>query len=216
MSTLLRLTCLASGGGRTVLNLQDHIEDGALPATIESVIMSRTELPAFDRCRSRGLPVQEPSDVASVDDWILAAIKASTPDLICLCGYLRLLPILPWMIGRVINIHPALLPNFGGQGMHGRAVHEAVLASGRAESGCTVHLVDAHYDHGPSILQRACPVLPTDSPELLAARVFEEERVAYPAAIKLIAQGRVRIGDGPVEIAESGSHWPDALGQPAA
>ena len=213
MSEPLRLICLASGGGRTVLNLQDRIEGGQLPAIIESVFMSRPGLPAFDRCRARGVPVHEPRDTASIDDWVLAALSASMPDLVCLCGYLRLLPILPWMIGRVINIHPALLPDFGGIGMHGRAVHEAVLASGRKQSGCTVHLVDAQYDHGPTILQRACPVLATDTLESLAARVFQEECVAYPEAIRLIAQGRVRIGDGPVEIADPGNRWPDALGQ---
>ncbi|HCA39577.1 MAG: formyltransferase family protein [Phycisphaerales bacterium] len=216
MTNPLRLCCLASGGGRTVMNLQDHIEAGELPAIIESVILSRSGLPAGERCAARGLRVCEPAGTDSVDDWVLAILQEGRPDLICLCGYLRLLPILPWMIHRVVNIHPALLPNFGGKGMHGRAVHEAVLASGRRESGCTVHLVDARYDHGATILQRTCEVLPTDDADTLAARVFEEECAAYPAAIRLIAEGRVRIGDGPVEIAQSGHRWPDALGHSPA
>lgn len=206
------MSCLASGGGRTILNLQDRIDAGELPATIESVILSRPGLPAASRCAERGISVFEPDDTASIDDWVLARLQSHTPDLVCLCGYLRLLPILPWMIGRVINIHPALLPNFGGKGMHGRAVHHAVLASGRRESGCTVHLVDTQYDHGPTILQRSCEVLPTDDADILAARVFEEECIAYPDAIRLIAEGRIRIGDGPVEIAPHGCRWPDPIG----
>ncbi len=216
MNQPLRLCCLASGGGRTILNLQDHIEAGTLPAIIESVILSRPGLPAAERCAARGLPVFEPDSDTPIDEWVLATLQSQAPELICLCGYLRLLPILPWMMRRVINIHPALLPNFGGKGMHGRAVHQAVLTSGRRESGCTVHLVDTQYDHGPTILQRRCHVLPTDDADTLAARVFTEECIAYPDAISLIAEGRVRIGDGPIEIAPAGDRWPDPIGHAPA
>jgi folate-dependent phosphoribosylglycinamide formyltransferase PurN len=100
-----------------------------------------------------------------------------------------------------MNIHPALLPEFGGTGMHGAAVHRAVLAAGRDVSGCTVHFVDEIYDHGPIILQRTCPVLPGDDESSLAARVFAEERAAYPEAIRLFAEGRLRIVNGRVQIA---------------
>jgi len=93
----------------------------------------------------------------------------------------------------MMNIHPALLPSFGGKGMYGHHVHEAVLAHGCKVSGCTVHFVDGQYDNGPIILQRACPVLDDDTPQTLAARVFEEEKLAYPEAIQLFAQGRLRI-----------------------
>jgi len=93
----------------------------------------------------------------------------------------------PWA-GRVLNIHPALLPNFGGQGMYGRRVHDAVIASGARESGCTVHLVDDRYDHGETIVQRRIVVLPTDTSESLARRVFAEECIAYPDAIRIWAQ----------------------------
>ncbi|HEY3243774.1 MAG TPA: formyltransferase family protein, partial [Phycisphaerae bacterium] len=92
--------------------------------------------------------------------------------------------------GRVLNIHPALLPSFGGAGMHGQRVHEAVLAAGCTESGCTVHLADNQYDHGPIVIQRRVPVLPGDTPETLAERVFEQEKLAYPEAIRLFAAGR--------------------------
>ena len=215
MSTPIRLCCLASGGGRTILNLQDRIDAGALNAVIESVIVSRPQLAAVDRCIQRGLPVRTPPNNASLDEWVLSNLCNLQPDLICLCGYLRLVPIAPWMIGNVINIHPALLPNFGGKGMHGRHVHEAVLASGRRESGCTVHIVDAQYDHGPTILQRSCMVHREDTPDTLAARVFKTECDAYPAAIQMIAEGRIRFGEGPVEIAEPGDRWPDAIGRHA-
>jgi phosphoribosylglycinamide formyltransferase-1 len=215
MSAPIRLCCLASGGGRTILNIQDRIDAGILNAVIDSVIVSRPDITAIDRCIQRGLPVRTPPATVSIDEWMLSELCDLRPDLTCLCGYLRLLPIAPWMIGNVVNIHPALLPNFGGKGMHGQHVHEAVLASGRQKSGCTVHVVDAQYDHGPTILQRSCIVHRDDTPDSLAARVFEAECDAYPAAIQLIAEGRVRINQGPAEIAQPGERWPDAIGQPS-
>ena len=102
--------------------------------------------------------------------------------------------------GRVINIHPALLPEFGGAGFYGMRVHRSVIASGRGISGCTVHLCDNEYDHGPVILQREVPVLSSDTPETLSERVFEEECMAYPEAIRLFAEGRVTVCGGGVVI----------------
>ncbi len=215
MRAPLSLACLASGGGRTILNLLNEIEAGRLPARIDVVLTSRPGTPAASRCRDRGLAVEEPPCDEEVNSWMLNRLEAHTPELVCLCGFLRLLPIPPWLIDRVINIHPALLPNFGGQGMYGMAVHEAVLRSGRTESGCTVHLVDDVYDHGVTILQRRCPVLPGDTADSLAARVFEQECRAFPEAIRLIWERRVRRANGPVEVAEPGSFWPDAIVRPA-
>lgn len=120
-------------------------------------------------------------------DHITSLLRDKRIDLVCLCGYLRWFRIDPDFRGRVINIHPALLPDFGGQGMHGEHVHRAVLAAGRTVSGCTVHHVDDEYDHGLVILQRTCPVLPGDDPSTLAARVFEQECIAYPEAIRRLA-----------------------------
>jgi folate-dependent phosphoribosylglycinamide formyltransferase PurN len=114
-------------------------------------------------------------------------------ELVCMAGFLSLWSIPDAWFGRVINIHPALLPRFGGFGMHGRHVHEAVLAAGETVSGCTVHFCDNEYDHGPIILQRTVPVLPNDTPDSLAARVFEQECIAYPEAIRLIAEKRIRL-----------------------
>jgi len=210
----LRLACLASGGGRTILNLLDRIEDDTVPASIETVLTSRSGTRAAARCRDRGLSVKEPPPGVDVDHWVLQELEQASPDLVCLCGYLRLLPMAPWLLHRVINIHPALLPDFGGKGMYGKAVHEAVIASGRRQSGCTVHLVDAEYDHGPTIVQRRCNVNPDDDAAALAARVFEEECIAVPEAVSLIAAGRVRVFEGPVQIAPEGQRWPNAIPPP--
>ncbi|MCH2142371.1 MAG: phosphoribosylglycinamide formyltransferase [Phycisphaerales bacterium] len=190
MTKPLGLVCLASGGGRTVLNLQQAIQDGRVQATIEAVLVSRAEVAASSRCRDAGLTTLAPPTHGDLDDWILEQLHDRQPDLVCLCGYLRLLPMPAWLHGRVINIHPALLPDFGGPGMYGHHVHEAVLAAGMNESGCTVHYVDERYDHGPTILQRQCPVLPNDDAQTLAARVFEEECLALPEAVQQIAEDR--------------------------
>jgi folate-dependent phosphoribosylglycinamide formyltransferase PurN len=121
-------------------------------------------------------------------------------DLICLAGWLSLLIIPPQYAGRIINIHPSLLPSFGGRGMYGHRVHQAVLDAGCKVSGCTVHFVDATYDTGPIIVQRACPVLEADAADELAHRVFEEEKIAYPQAIRLFGQGKLRIEGARVRV----------------
>ncbi len=184
----LRLAALLSGGGRTLLNLLDRIEDGSLSASIEIVIASRP-CTGVDRVQSRGLPVSilaksDFPDVDALHDAITRSIVEANIDLTLLCGYLRWIRVDPPLAGRVINIHPALLPEFGGPGMYGQRVHRAVLAAGKRESGCTVHQVDDQYDHGPVILQRTCPVLSDDDEHTLAERVFAEECLAYPEAIR--------------------------------
>ena len=186
----LRLACLVSGGGRSVLNLQDRIERGELPATIGLVLSTREGVPAIDRARARGLPVREvPAEPrATLDDRVDAALREAGTQLVVLAGYLRLFRVQGWR-GRCINIHPALLPRHGGKGLWGHHVHEAVLAAGDRESGCTVHWVDEQYDHGETILQRRCPVLPGDTPDTLAARVFAEELEALPEAIRRVGAG---------------------------
>lgn len=184
----LRLACLVSGGGRSVMNLQDRIERGELHARIELVLATRAGVPAIDRARARGLAVAEIAPVPreTLDDRVDAALGAARPDLVVLAGYLRLFRVHAWR-GRCINIHPALLPRHGGPGLWGHHVHEAVLASGDRESGCTVHWVDERYDHGEPILQRRCPVLAGDTPDTLADRVFAEELQALPEAIRRVA-----------------------------
>jgi phosphoribosylglycinamide formyltransferase-1 len=118
-----------------------------------------------------------------------AALLAHDVNFVCLAGYLRRFRVDAWR-GRALNIHPALLPDFGGQGMYGDRVHRAVLEAGSTVSGCTVHWVDGAYDTGKHVVQRRCPVHPGDSAETLAARVFAEECVAYPEALRQVLGGR--------------------------
>jgi folate-dependent phosphoribosylglycinamide formyltransferase PurN len=120
-------------------------------------------------------------------------VRQFDPQLVCLAGWLHLLPIPPDFHQRVLNIHPALLPAFGGKGMYGHHVHEAVLSYGAKVSGCTVHFADNTYDTGPILVQRCVPVLDGDTPDALAARVFAAECEAYPEAIRLMAEGRVKV-----------------------
>lgn len=175
-----------SGGGRTVLNLAEKVAAGELPIQMAVVIAHDEELPGVGRCRALGLPVvivpSEPAD--SLNDRIDAALEDAGVELVCLCGYLRHFRVGERWKGKALNIHPALLPEFGGPGMYGERVHRAVIDAGRSESGCTVHIVDEEYDHGPVILKRRCPVQPSDTPAELAARVFALECDAYPAAVR--------------------------------
>jgi phosphoribosylglycinamide formyltransferase-1 len=173
-----------------VLNLQDRIERGELPATIATVLSTRAGVPAIERARARGLRAREidPQPRESLDDRVDQTLLEADVELVVLAGYLRLFRVDAWR-GRCINIHPALLPRHGGKGLWGHHVHQAVLAAGDAESGCTVHWVDAEYDHGATILQRKCPVLPGEDPDSLANRVFAEEIEALPEAIRRIAVG---------------------------
>ena len=177
-----RLALFLSGSGRTMVNLADHIEAGDLPAEIGLVIASR-ECQGAERARERGFAARVMP--GEIDPAHLAHIlKEHAIDWAVLAGYTQLLPIVPAYESRTVNIHPALLPKFGGEGMFGSRVHQAVLDAGETESGCTVHLCDDHYDTGPIVLQMKCPVEPDDTPDTLAARVFELELEAYPAALR--------------------------------
>ena len=200
----LPIAVFLSGGGRTVLNMLDRIAAGSLPARIVAAVADR-ECKAIERLGARGVPVvREPWRKADTADsygarvWPL--VERSGARLVCLCGFLRLLHIPSAWSGRVMNIHPGLLPEFGGKGMYGDRVHRAVLDAGVAESGCTVHFSDNIYDHGPIILRRRVPVEPGDDVDSLAARVFRAECEAYPEAIALYAAGRLRIRGNEVEI----------------
>ncbi len=182
----MKLVVLVSGSGTTLQNLIDRIRDGRLKATITGVVSSKPGVLGVERARAAGIPVAvvEPKPRETFSDRVFAAVRGFEPDLVCLAGWLHLVKIPPDFHRKVLNIHPSLLPAFGGQGMYGRHVHEAVLAAGVTVSGCTVHYADDTYDTGPIVLQREVPVLPDDTPETLAARVFEAECEAYPAAIE--------------------------------
>ncbi|MEQ9095950.1 MAG: phosphoribosylglycinamide formyltransferase [Phycisphaerales bacterium] len=182
-----RLLALLSGGGRTLMNLLGEIEAGRLRATVSGVIASRP-CPGVERAQARGLPTRIIRGVIPARE-LEALVSEHDASWVVLCGYLQRLEIPASLEGRVVNIHPALLPKFGGPGMYGDRVHRAVLEAGEAESGCTVHLCDAEYDSGPIVLQARCPVLPDDTVETLAARVFEVECKAYPKALAMLLSG---------------------------
>jgi formyltetrahydrofolate-dependent phosphoribosylglycinamide formyltransferase len=197
MKDPIRLAVLISGSGTTLQNFIDRIADGRLHAEIAIVVSSNPKAYGIERAQAANLATEvicrEAFDsVASFSDAIFARCRAAHADLVTLAGFLKLLKMPADFTGRVMNIHPALLPAFGGKGMYGHHVHEAVLESGARISGCTVHWVDDHYDHGPIILQRTVPVLDDDTPDTLAARVFEQECEAYPEAIRLFAAARSR------------------------
>lgn len=184
----VRLAVLLSGSGRTLDNLLEQINEKKLNATVCVVVASKECLGA-DKARRAG--VETHVHHGKLDSGFLDAIcNAHKIDLVILAGYLKLVPITDRVRNRVINIHPALLPDFGGPGMHGHHVHEAVIDACKAgrvhESGCTVHYADEHYDTGSTILQLRCPVKPSDTPDELASRVFDLECKAYPEAIKLL------------------------------
>ncbi len=179
-----RLGVLISGGGRTLCTIHDAVRRGQLHASIELVIASRP-CRGVQRARERGLPAMiEPGRIPR--KRLGALLRDAGIDLVALGGYLQLVEIPEGYEQRVVNIHPALLPRFGGPGFYGDRVHRAVLESGSRISGCTVHLCDEQYDHGPIVLQRTCPVLPGDTVETLGARVFALEKQAYVSALQLL------------------------------
>lgn len=185
-----RLAVLLSGSGRTLDNLLEHINGGKLDAAIPLVIASKECLGA-QKARDAGIKTHVHSGKLD-SDWLDGLCDAHRIDLIVLAGYLKLVPISARVRHRVINIHPALLPKFGGKGMHGHHVHEAVIDEAKQgivdESGCTVHFADEQYDTGSVIVQLRCPVHAEDTPDQLAARVFDLECTAYPEALKMLIE----------------------------
>jgi phosphoribosylglycinamide formyltransferase-1 len=194
----LRLAVLISAGGTTLQNLIDRLADGRLRAQIVQVVSSAADAFGIERALRAGVPaaVVTRKEAGSREEFsrrVFDLCRQARADLVCMAGFLQLLTIPDDYRNRVMNIHPALLPAFGGKGYYGHHVHEAVLAYGAKVSGCTIHFADNEYDHGPVILQRPVPVLDDDTPDTLAARVFEQECAAYPEAIRLFAEGWLRV-----------------------
>ncbi|MCK6455844.1 MAG: phosphoribosylglycinamide formyltransferase [Phycisphaerae bacterium] len=193
-----RLGVLVSGEGTTLANLIERVRDGRLaPCEIAVVVSSQPAVRAVDRARAAGIAVQiirvhDSPDVDAFSVRVVDALERHGVDLGVQAGWLCYWRLPPRWIGRVINVHPALLPDFGGRGFFGRHVHEAVLAAGRRESGATVHFVDNEYDHGPIIAQARCAVEPGDTPETLAARVQALERELLPDVIRQLAAQHAR------------------------
>jgi phosphoribosylglycinamide formyltransferase-1 len=202
----VKLAVLISGGGTTLQNFIDRIAAGQLDAVIEVVVSSRPGVAGLDRARRAHVPhcvvprkAYPSTEAFSAEVW--GIVDRYPVDLVTMAGFLSLIQVPTRYVGRVMNIHPALIPAFCGERLYGHRVHEAVLAYGAKVSGCTVHFADNVYDHGPIIIQRCVPVLDDDTPENLAARVFKEECIAYPEAIRLFGQGRLSVEGRRVRVA---------------
>jgi len=191
------IAVLLSGTGRTLANLLEQIDRGAVPTTVRCVIGSKPGIRGLEIAASAGIPthvIQRRGfpDAEAFSAAIWETLAAHNVRLVVHAGFLNKLLIAPGWEGRVINIHPSLLPSFGGQGMYGRHVHEAVLAHGCKVSGCTVHICDDAYDAGPIVAQQCVPVRDDDTPETLGERVFAAECALYPAVIRAFAEGRIQ------------------------
>lgn len=193
----IRLAVCVSGGGTTLQNLIELIRARRLKAQIVQVVASKPRIGAIPRAEAAGIPLALMNRSARSSGELSASvfdpIRHAGADLVIFGGFLALVKIPPDYHGRVINVHPALIPAFCGKGFYGSKVHQAAIDAGVKVSGCTVHFADDTYDTGPIILQRTVPVLEDDTADTLAARIFKEECRAVPEAIELFAAGRLRL-----------------------
>jgi phosphoribosylglycinamide formyltransferase 1 len=200
----IRLAVCVSGGGTTLQNLIELIRTRRLNAQIVQVVASRPRIGAIPRAEAAGIPLalanRTAQSTAEFSASVFDPIRRGNADLVILGGFLALVKIPPDYKGRVINIHPSLIPAFCGKGFYGHRVHEAVLAAGVKLTGATVHFVDAEYDHGPIVLQEAVPVLPGDDEGSLHERIKEVEHRLFPLAARLLAESKLKIEDRRVHI----------------
>jgi formyltetrahydrofolate-dependent phosphoribosylglycinamide formyltransferase len=203
----MNIAVFASGRGSNFQAILNAVGDGRLPALVALLVSNNSSAGALELARSQHIPAiylsqkQCASEEAYVEQ-LLELLTRHKVDLIALAGYMKKIPVqvIARFRNRILNIHPALLPAFGGPGMYGIHVHEAVLASGVRQSGATVHIVDEEYDKGPIVMQKTVDVLPGDTPELLAARVLKIEHEIYPQALAAFAAKRVHIEGRSVRI----------------
>ena len=191
-NTKIKAVVLLSGSGRTLENFLAKISEGKMGVDITAVISSRPDVKGVDIARENGLPCgvfrrKDYDSIAAHNAAINAWLQPHVPKLIILAGYLCFYIQPDWFRGPVVNIHPALLPKYGGKGYYGDRVHKAVLAAGDTETGCTVHLVDGQYDHGRILGQKKVPVVSGDDVHTLATRVFAAECDLYPEVISKLA-----------------------------
>ena len=195
----LRIGVLASGGGTNLQVIMDSCERGEIDGDVVVVVSNVPDAYALVRAEKHGIDAycfpHEGMTREQHEADIIECLEKHKVDLVCLAGYLRMLT--PLMIdryaGRILNTHPALLPSFGGKGMHGMHVHSAALDYGVKVTGCTIHIVTLEVDGGPIVLQKAVPILEDDTPESLQERVLKEEHKLYPRAIQLFAEGKVKV-----------------------
>ena len=185
-----RLAVLASGRGSNLQAIIDHFDNLAREriAKVVLVASNRADSPALVRAATASIDIAT-FDATDDGSELLNLLRKFRVDIVVLAGYLKRIPpnVIKEFAGRIMNVHPALLPAFGGEGMFGARVHEAVIAAGARESGVSVHLVDNDYDRGPIVAQWRIPVDPTDTPDTLAARVLNVEHVVYPRAVEMVA-----------------------------
>jgi len=212
----MRLAVFASGGGSNFGAMLKAIDAGRLDAVPVLLVADRPGTGAAEKAEARGVPmaVLPPADFAGEDafaDALLDALHHHGATHVALAGYLKKVParVVRAYRHRMLNVHPALLPAFGGKGLYGERVHQAVIEHGCRVSGATVHLVDEEYDTGPIVLQEPVPVLPDDTPRSLAARVLQVEHRIYPEALQLFAEGRVRVDGRRVLISDFGMRSAD-------
>jgi phosphoribosylglycinamide formyltransferase-1 len=191
----LRIGVLASGGGTTLQSILDACASGELDAEVVLVIGNNRSSGALEKAQARSVRFVHLSgathpDPGDLDQAILAALRDARAELVVLAGYMKKIgpKTLAAFDARIVNTHPALLPKYGGRGMYGRRVYEAVLAAGETQTGVTVHLLDAEYDHGPVIAQTAVPVMPNDDVETLSARVQAIERAFLVETLRKFAR----------------------------
>ncbi len=205
----MRIAILASGGGSNAEAIIRASVEGRLSSEVGLVVSNNDNAGVLQRAKALNVNYikSDPKHFDTEESYItslLDALDENEIDFIALAGYLKLVQ--PELIekykNKITNIHPALLPSFGGKGYYGRKVHKAVIESGCKVSGVTIHLVNEEYDRGPIISQRAVPVLEDDNPETLAARVLKVEHELYPETLQLFAEGRVIITNNRVSIAE--------------
>lgn len=196
----MKLGFLASHGGSNMQAILDACSRKAIAASPSLLVCNNPGATALERAKNAGMPAivlngKTHPDFAQLDEAILRALKEAEVELVILAGYMKKIGprVLQGYQNRILNIHPALLPKFGGQGMYGMNVHRAVIAAGETESGATVHLIDEVYDEGPILNQARVPVLPDDSAETLQARVLEQEHKLYPDTIAKIVAGEITL-----------------------
>jgi formyltetrahydrofolate-dependent phosphoribosylglycinamide formyltransferase len=203
----LKVAVLLSGSGTTLQNLLDRAEAGELDVEFVCVIGSRADAYGLERARNHDIPAvpivrKEFDSLDAFNAEIWETVRKYGAELVVLAGFMSLLEIPDDFANKVVNVHPALIPAFCGKGMYGHHVHEAVIEYGVKLSGATVHFANNEYDAGPIILQDTVPVLDDDTPDSLAERVQAKEREVYPEAIRLFAQGRLKVDGRRVRILE--------------
>ena len=205
----LRLAVFISGSGRSLKNLLALAAAGSLQAQIVTVVSSSPDAGGLAYAREAGVPTRvfvrkEFATTEAYSDAVFGAARDAGADLVVMAGFLKHVFVPEDYRLKAINIHPSLIPAFSGHGFYGQRVHAAAIAHGVKVSGCTVHFVDDRFDHGPILSQRTVPVFPDDDPETLAARVFEQEVIALPAAVDALARGEVTVAGRVVRVDSDG------------